>query len=218
NEADVSDKPAYVRNAELLTPAEVKKLDRTETSRLRTMLAVEDMISDVLTVLAANHLLDQTYVFFMSDNGLMLGEHRLVTTKNVTYEEAIRVPLIVMGPGISAATRDDEHFLLNVDIAPTLAELTGTTVPDTIDGLSLVRLLRGESVTDWRREAMSEMISYTGGLTATLRTPDYAYTELESNERELYDMRSDPYQLTNVQRRADPAILQALSARLGQLT
>ncbi len=218
NEADVSDKPAYVRNADLMTPAEVKKLDRTEASRLRTMLAVEDMISDVLTVLAANQLLDQTYVFFMSDNGLMLGEHRLVTTKNVTYEEAIRVPLIVMGPGISAATHDNEHFVLNIDIAPTLAELTGTTVPDTIDGRSFVPLLRGESVGDWRREAMSEMISYTGGLTATVRTPDYAYTELESNERELYDMRGDPYQLTNVQRRADPAVLQALSARLGQLT
>jgi len=218
NEGDVSDKPAFVRNATLMTPAEIRKLDRTETARLRTMLAVEDMLSDVLTVLAANQVLDETYVFFMSDNGLMLGEHRLVTTKDVAYEEAIRVPLIAMGPGIAAATHDEEHFVLNVDIAPTLAELAGVTVPDTVDGRSMVRLLRGESVTDWRRDAVSESISYTGGLSAVLRTPQYAYTEIESGERELYDMRNDPYQVSSLHRSADPALLATLSARLAQIT
>lgn len=218
NEADVSDKPAFVRNASLLSPAEIRKLDRTETSRLRTMLSVEDMLADVLKVLAANRILDETYVFFMSDNGLMLGEHRLVTTKNLGYEEAIRVPFIVMGPRISAATTDDEHYVLNIDIAPTLAELAGVAVPDTVDGRSLVRLLRGESVPEWRRDAMAEFINYTGGLTATLRTPEYAYTELESDERELYDMRTDPFQTASLHRRADPALLQTLSARLAQIT
>jgi N-acetylglucosamine-6-sulfatase len=218
NEPDVSDKPAFVQNASPMTPAEIRKLDRTETARLRTMLSVEDMLADVLTLLAANQILDETYVFFMSDNGLMLGEHRLVTTKDVNYEEAIRVPLIVMGPGIAAASRDDEHFLLNVDIAPTLAELAGAAVPDSVDGRSMVRLLRGESVADWRRDADSESISYTGGLSAVLRTPEYAYTEIESNERELYDMRSDPYQLASLHRRADPALLTTLSARLAQIT
>ena len=218
NEGDVSDKPAFVRNASLMTPTEIRKLDRTETARLRTMLAVEDMIADVLTVLAANQVLDETYVFFMSDNGLMLGEHRLVTTKDVAYEEAIRVPFMAMGPGIAAATHDEEHFVLNVDVAPTLAELAGVAVPDTVDGRSMVRLLRGESVMDWRREAVSESISYTGGLSAVLRTPEYAYTEIESNERELYDMRNDPYQVSSLHRRADPALLASLSARLAQIT
>ena len=61
-------------------------------------------------------------------------------------------------------------------------------------------------------------ISYTGGLSATLRTPEYAYTELESSERELYDMRVDPYQMDSLHRRADPALLASLSARLAQLT
>ena len=217
NEVDVADKPAFVRNADLISVAEAKKLDRTEMSRLRTMLAVEDLLSDVLTVLAANKLLDDTYVFFMSDNGLMLGEHRLVTQKNVSYEEAIRVPLIVMGPGISAATHDTEHFVLNIDVAPTVAELAGVPVPDSVDGRSMVRLLKGESVTDWRGDAMAEFISYTGGLTTTLRTAEYAYTELESNERELYDMRTDPYQMDSLHRKADPAVVRALSARLAQL-
>ena len=218
NEADVSDKPAFVQNASLMTPTEIRKLDRTETARLRTMLAVEDMLADVLTVLAANQVLDETYVFFMSDNGIMLGEHRLITTKNVSYEEAIRVPLVVMGPGISAASRDDEHFVLNIDLAPTLAELAGAAVPDSVDGRSMLRLLRGESVPDWRRDAVSESISYAGGLSAVLRTPEYAYNELESNERELYDMRSDPYQLSSLHRRADPALMATLSARLAQIT
>ena len=218
NEVDVSDKPAFVRNKSLMTATEIRKLDRTETARLRTMLAVEDMLADVLTTLAANKILDDTYVFFTSDNGLMLGEHRLVTTKDVPYEEAIRVPLVVMGPAIAAATHDEEHFVLNVDIAPTLAELAGASIPDSVDGRSMVRLLRGEAVTDWRREAVSESISYTGGLSAVLRTPEYAYTEIESNEREIYDMRADPYQLSSLHRRADPALMATLSARLAQLT
>jgi arylsulfatase A-like enzyme len=147
----------------------------------------------------------------------MLGEHRLVLTKNLGYEEAIRVPLIVMGPGISAATRDDQHPVLNVDFTPTLAELAGISVPPNLDGRSFVPLLRGESVTDWRKDLLAETISYTGGVSATLRTADYAYTELESNERELYDMRTDPYQTASLHRRADPALLQTLSARLAQL-
>jgi arylsulfatase A-like enzyme len=218
NELDVSDKPAYVRNADLLGLAQIRKLDRTQTARLRTMLSMEDMLEDVLTVLAANGVLDDTYVFFTSDNGLMLGEHRLVTQKNLTYEEAIRVPLMVMGPGISAAMRDDEHFVLNVDLAPTVADLAGLAVPDTVDGRSLARLLRGESVADWRRDAAAESVSYTGGLTATLRTAEYAYTEIESDEREIYDMRTDPFQLASFHRRADPALLKTLSARLAQLT
>jgi arylsulfatase A-like enzyme len=218
NEVDVSDKPAFVRNKSLLTPTEIRRLDRTETSRLRTMLAVEDMLADVLTVLAANKILDDTYVFFTSDNGLMLGEHRLVTTKDVAYEEAIRVPLMVMGPGIAAATHDEDHFVLNVDIAPTLAELAGAPIPDSVDGRSLVRLLRGETVTEWRREAVSESFSYMGGLSAVLRTPEFAYAEIESNERELYDMRTDPYQLASLHLRADPALMATLSARLAQIT
>ena len=218
NEADVSDKPAFVRNASLMTPTEIRKLDRTETARVRTMLAVEDMLADLLNVLASNGILDDTYIFFTSDNGLMLGEHRLITTKDVPYEEAIRVPLVVMGPGIAADSHDDEHFVLNIDIAPTLAEIAGAAIPDSVDGRSLVRLLRGETVTDWRREAVSESISYTGGLSAVLRTPEYAYSEIESNERELYDMRADPYQVASLHRRADPALMARLSARLAQLT
>jgi arylsulfatase A-like enzyme len=217
NEADVSDKPAFVRNADLLQTQDIRKLDRMETNRVRTMLSVEDMLSSVLSVLAANQILDNTYVIFTSDNGLMLGEHRLVLTKNLGYEEAIRVPLIVMGPGISAATRDDQHPVLNVDFTPTLAELAGISVPPNLDGRSFVPLLRGESVTDWRKDLLAETISYTGGVSATLRTADYAYTELESNERELYDMRTDPYQTASLHRRADPALLQTLSARLAQL-
>ncbi|PYQ53562.1 MAG: hypothetical protein DMF78_08680 [Acidobacteria bacterium] len=217
NQSNVNDKPAFVRNADPLQPKDIKRLDMVETDRLRTMLAVEDMLASVLSVLAANQVLDNTYVIFTSDNGLMLGEHRLVTTKNVAYEEAIRVPLIVMGPGISAATRDDDHAVLNIDFAPTLAELTGATTPPNLDGRSFARLLRGESVTDWRNDLVSESISYTGGVSAVLRSANYAYTELESNEKELYDMRNDPYQIVNLYRRADPTVLQTLSARLAQL-
>jgi arylsulfatase A-like enzyme len=153
-------------------------------------------------------------VFFTSDNGLMLGEHRLADRKTNAFEESIKVPLIVRGPGVPAKGRAGEP-VLNIDLAPTFLELAGAPVPDNLDGRSLVPFLRGRAPERWRTDFLVE--HFSTGVSSSVRTQRHLYTDLESGERELYDMERDPFQLDSLHRTADPALMAQLSARAATL-
>ena len=193
--------------------------------------------------------LDNTYLFFTSDNGYHIGEHRLRAGKLTAYEEDIRVPLFVRGPGVPAGALRGE-FVGNVDLAPTFAALARAAVPDFIDGRSLVPLLLGAAAEPWRGAflveqeevylagspapttvadpallepldpfelAMAAAIRRSGqGIPAygALRTPAHTYVVYSTGERELYDLRADPYELTNIVTSADPALVARLEAWL----
>ena len=141
NESDVSDKPLWVRNTPLRTPAQIAQLDALYRKRLQSMLAVEDLVARLLETLRAVSQLGNTYIVLTSDNGFHLGQHRLPAGKNSAYDEDIRVPLIVRGPGVPRGTAVD-HLAVNIDLAPTFAELGGTAAPAFVDGRSLLALLR----------------------------------------------------------------------------
>lgn len=213
NESDVSDKPAWVRCAQPLTQAAVDELDHFQSRRLRAMSAVEDMVNQVLAALGETGRLGNTYFFFSSDNGLLLGQHRIVGLKGNPYEESIQVPLVVRGPGVPVASVAAP--VLNVDLAPTLLDLAGATIPESIEGRSLVPFLRGETPASWRTEVLIEV--YGAALTAALRTPDSLYVHHDTRELELYDMRVDPYQMESLHRRADPALLDSLERRMTEI-
>ncbi|MCS7040682.1 MAG: sulfatase, partial [Anaerolineae bacterium] len=140
NEADVSDKPAYVRNTPLLSEQRIAEVDLWYRRRLQSMQAVDEMIALLIGTLQQTGQLGNTYIFYTSDNGYSLGQHRLFIGKRAPYEEVIRVPLYVRGPGVPAgATRD--HMVANIDLAPTFAALAGVIPPTFVDGRSLVPLL-----------------------------------------------------------------------------
>jgi N-acetylglucosamine-6-sulfatase len=86
NEADLSDKPSYVRESGHLTESEVAKLEAYHRTRLRRLMAVDDLVGRVVAELEQKGELDNTYIFFTSDNGYLLGEHRLAYIKRVPYE------------------------------------------------------------------------------------------------------------------------------------
>jgi N-acetylglucosamine-6-sulfatase len=142
NEEDVSDKPEWIRNKPLLNRRQQLQMDHLYRKRLQSMLAVKELIEQLLTTLRGSGQLDNSYIFFASDNGFHLGEHRLHAGKLTAYEEDIKVPLYVRGPGVPARTVREE-MVGNVDLAPTFAELAHATVPDFVDGRSLVPLLHG---------------------------------------------------------------------------
>ena len=142
NEADVSDKPAYIRNRPVLRPRAIATIDSLYRKRLQSLQAVDEAIAHLVDTLQATGQLDNTFIVFTSDNGFHLGQHRLATGKQTAYEEDIHVPLIVRGPGVPAG-RTVEHFAGNVDLAPTFADVGGAAVPTFVDGRSLVPLLRG---------------------------------------------------------------------------
>jgi arylsulfatase A-like enzyme len=141
NEDDIGDKPAYIRSRPKLTNKQIATIDADYRKRLQSLQAVDEMIGNLVDALKAAGQLDNTYLFFTSDNGFHLGHHRLPEGKQSPYEEDIRVPLIVRGPGVPV-DRSVEHMTGNIDLAPTWAELAGVKTPDFVDGRSLVSLLR----------------------------------------------------------------------------
>jgi arylsulfatase A-like enzyme len=214
NEGDVSAKPSWVRQNPLLTNADIAWADNLQRFRLRSLRSVEDEIEQVLAALSETRRLENTYVFFTSDNGLLMGQHRAVAKKGNAYEESIGIPLIVRGPGVPVGKTD--AFALTIDIAPTLLELAGAPLPDSIDGRSLVPLLRGRPPSSWRTDVLIDNFGGSGH-SYTLRTGDWMYNHQDTEEFELYDMRADPYQLKNKYRTADPALIESLRRRMASL-
>jgi N-acetylglucosamine-6-sulfatase len=222
NESDVSDKPAWVRRRSLLTRKQIRNHTAFYRDRLRSLQTVDRAVGSLLEALADTGRLDNTYLVFWTDNGHHIGQHRLgalegTPGKGTPYVEDIRVPLIVRGPGVLQAQR--QQLVLNTDIAPTFAELAEAQTPDFVDGRSFAPLLRGE-MSSWRNAGLVENRS-----SPKLRRPAYAglitketsYLEYNSGEKELYDLKVDPYQLQNIYQDADPALKENLARRLGAL-
>jgi arylsulfatase A-like enzyme len=234
NEEDVSDKPTWVRNMPRMDQETIDKSDDWYRRRVQTMLAVDEMIGRVLQSLEAHGQLGRTYVIFTSDNGFHLGEHRLDHGKGDAYEESIRVPLIVRGPGVPEG-HTVEHLAVNIDLAPTFVSLAGGTIPPVVDGRSLVPLLGAQPLPakEWRQDVLIEQFEdgrahgsgsgdneEDGTLPeyAALRTVGHTYVEYtKTGERELYDIRKDPYQLQNMMNTAPAELVQHLSGRLSRL-
>jgi N-acetylglucosamine-6-sulfatase len=220
NEQDVSDKPTWVRNTPLRTPAQIAQLDALYRKRLQSMLAVEDLVERLIETLRAVRQLRNTYIFFTSDNGFHLGQHRLPAGKNSAYEEDIRVPLIVRGPRVPRGAVVD-HLAVNIDLAPTFAELGGAAAPDFVDGRSLVPLLRSDppSTDQWRQGLLLEAGFISGNrVFQGIRGNGFTYVEyLNTGERELYDLAQDPDQLQSIHDAVERVVLDQLGAWIAAL-
>lgn len=220
NEADMSDKPAYYQNLPLMDQRTLDRLDQLYASRQATLQAVDELVEALVRRLDERGLLANTYVFFSSDNGFMLGQHRFPNGKDTPYEESIHVPLMVRGPGVPRGLARGE-LVSNVDLPVTFAELAGASAPATVEGRSIAGLLReGAPAGAARSEVLLEhwaddadaVPSYAG-----LRTPEYSYVEYENGAIEFYDLRDDPGQEENLASKADPAVLASLARRLQAL-
>jgi N-acetylglucosamine-6-sulfatase len=154
NEADVSDKPDWRQWRPPLSPRRQVEIDRLRRRQLQTLWSLDEAISTILDVLANQGWLDHTAIFYISDNGLFWGEHRLMFAKGSVYEEAIRVPFALRYPPVMPTGRTVEELVANIDIAPTIYQLAGVPMPAELDGLSLLPLLQGTSV--WRDEVLLE--------------------------------------------------------------
>ena len=211
-EGNVSDKPAYVRERPPLSEEQRRSIRATREGKLETLQTVDDMVGNLLRTLGEMGRLENTYVFYLTDNGFLLGEHRL-KGKWLPYEESISTPLIVRGPGVEAGST--QALASNVDLAPTIAELASAEPPHDPDGRALTPLLEGRDPT-WRDAALLETRGGPAPDWTGVRTERYSYVEYKTGEKELYDLEADPYQLENLagQRPEEQA---ALSARLAVL-
>jgi N-acetylglucosamine-6-sulfatase len=212
NEAAMSDKPAAMRNRPLLTDAEIAEMDALHRERLRSLRAVDEMVKRVVDTLAAVGKLDNTYIFFTSDNGFHQGQHRLATGKNTPYEEDIRVPMMVRGPGIIPG-KVVNQLAGNVDFASTITNVTQVRPAHALDGRSLVQLWGTTKPSTWRQVFLLEKNVLNPQGYRGLRTPTHTYVEHMDGGRELYDLTTDPYQLKNSYASSDPTFLGSLASR-----
>jgi N-acetylglucosamine-6-sulfatase len=216
DEADVSDKPPLVRERERIAPERVASITIAYRKRLESLLAVDEGVAALVKVLKEQKIYKRTVLLFTSDNGYMLGEHRIVNDKVALYEPSIRVPLLMRGPGIPAGLRVPQQTA-NIDLAPTIAALAGAKPRLKVDGVSLLPLLRGGPFT--RQDVLLERGLLDGNRIYTaIRTGTFVYAEYATGERELYDLAADPYEL--VSRHDDPAyaaVAADLARRLARL-
>ncbi len=221
NEADVTDKGANIQEkAPALSGKDVDQLELDYQGRAGSLMAVDDYVAKMMKTLRRTHQLRDTTILFTSDNGWLQGEHRIPGDKFLPYEESLRVPLVVRGPGIPKGRRI-EGQVSNVDFAPTLLDLANAKPGRKQDGVSLLPTIRGRKPVPNRAiEIEAPEPLFQGNIPNNawdrpyhgVRTDRYTYVVWkETGDVELYDRKQDPYQLTSVA--GDPAYA-GIEARL----
>ena len=188
----------------------------------RTLVAVDEGVGKVLDALQDTGVLDNTLVVFTSDNGYFQGEHNRLD-KRAMYEESIRIPMVMRYPKLIRSGTVSDAMALNIDIAPTFLELARTSIPGEVQGRSLVPVLR-ERASGGREDFLYEYFHEKGfPRTPTMfgvRTKRWKYVEYpEVNDiSELYDLKNDPLELTNlIDDRKYADVLADMRARLARL-
>jgi N-acetylglucosamine-6-sulfatase len=223
--------PAWLAPSVPLRRFQIRSIDRAFRRRAQAVQAVDLMLANVERTLKQAGVADNTYVVFSSDNGLHMGEHRLLPGKLTAFDSDIRVPLIVTGPHVPHGRRIG-RMVENIDLAPTFTQLGRTRMAGPKDGRSLAPLIHGRRVRRWRNAVL---IEHRGPVRATLdpdlpgvgagnpisyeavRLAHSVYVEYVNGEREYYDLRRDPHERHNTVRRLGRRRLRRLHRLLGRL-
>ncbi|AEO60121.1 hypothetical protein MYCTH_2095444 [Thermothelomyces thermophilus ATCC 42464] len=217
----------WLRQLPPQTAANVAFNDHFYRQRLRVLQSVDELVDAVVRRLDQLGLLADTYLFYTTDNGFHIGQHRLQPGKECGFEEDINVPLIVRGPGVAPAHVADRLVTAHVDLAPTILRLAGVdparlrdhygfdgeAIPLSRPAIDAAARSRHEHVTvEFWGFALSEGRAFPGHEERLLRNNTYKalrvigdeynlyYAVWCNNEHELYDLTTDPYQLNNLLR------------------
>ncbi|GAB3005610.1 sulfatase [Cyclobacterium sediminis] len=206
---DLSGKPEYLKSVRNRSQAKAYGYPDSLAIQKHTLdyysviTEMDDYLSLLFETIEELGLNENTYVFFMSDNGWMLGEHGF-TSKVLPYQPSTQVPLFVIGPDLKPT--DLDHLVVNIDIAPTILELAGIQLPENLHGESLFPLLKKEPV-DWRESFVYEGLGTYGGAlpNLTVINKDFRYIETFENSsletvifQEFYDQIKDPLEENNL--------------------
>ena len=222
-ERSVRDKPVTVRVHRRISDLLRGAIQENYQQELETLQAVDRAVARVVDALRRSGQLRRTMIVFTSDNGYFHGEHRIPREKVLPYEPAIRVPLVIRGPGVSQGVHLPQ-LVSNQDLAPTILDATRARPGLLEDGISLLELTHHRHL-EPGRDLLIEGL-YRGPFIRTfpgigfsgIRTRQWSYVEYTNGQRELYDLIGDPYELTN--RDLDPhyaGVEAALAHRLAAL-
>jgi arylsulfatase A-like enzyme len=149
NEKNVKDKPAWIKRIKRFGPGLIAKIQTRYQDRLETLLSVDDAVQKIVADLQAKGILNNTYLIFTSDQGLMQGQHRLHQGKFVAYDPSTQVPLEIRGPGIPAGSRP-RALVWNGDITSTILQMSGAHPGLPQDGQSMLRFAENPTLRSTR--------------------------------------------------------------------
>jgi hypothetical protein len=182
-------------------------------------MGVDEGVAQIAEALRRNGELDNTLIVYMSDNGFMHGEHRALAEKVLPYEESIRIPLVMRGPGVPRG-RLDRRLVGNLDVPATILDAADVPPGRVLDGRSLLELL-GDPGAEWGRDILIENGNGANGIPTYrgIRTYRFKYIEHHTTgEYELYDLENDPFELESMDGFARYAKVQRdLRSRLREL-
>lgn len=225
DEPRVGDKPAHVRDVKRIDRDRERRIAAHFRARMESLLAVDDAVDRIVDALRSEGVLRDTLVIFTSDNGYLHGEHRIPWGKFFPYEPSVRTPLLMRGPGIQRGAVSRE-LVMNVDIAPTILDVSGAEATVVQDGRSLMELARAPAMRtgrpiliealepsvdddsdpryphDWSLTPRDSRLMVEAPAYRGIRTTGFLYVEYSTGELELYDLDADPFQLRSVH--ADP--------------
>jgi arylsulfatase A-like enzyme len=202
-ETDRSDKPPVVRQ-QTKTFADGSSI---REQQLRCLMAADDMVNKVMSHIDALGEQD-TLAIFISDNGLMWGEHGVAGHKRLPYPQSASVPLLMRWPGHVATGASDARLAANVDLAPTIAGAVGITPDYVMDGTSLLKPSARDALQleYWKSPDNTSFPTW-----ASIVTPTEQYTEWYQDDavtmtfREDYDLANDPWENENLLADGDPS-------------
>ncbi|MBU3690913.1 MAG: sulfatase [Solirubrobacterales bacterium] len=205
DEANVSDKPPWIESLPRINTRQSSSIREEYVKSVEALQSVDQAVANLIGTLAVTGRLSNTYVFLFSDNGFFHGEHRLVRGKRYPYEPAVRVPMLVRGPGIPKGARSAE-LVANQDIAPTVLSLAGLGSRRSFDGRSMAPFWTDPARTTRRPVMLSAFGDLSQGTADPLedefyrgiRLGPYKYVLHRTGDRELYDLTRDPDELRNL--------------------
>lgn len=163
---------------------------------------MDSQIGRLIEVLQTRKQLDNTLIIFTSDHGLAIGSHGLRGKQNM-YDHTLRVPLIFRGPGIPRQKQTSALCYLR-DLYPTLCEYAGAPIPESVQGKSLLPILRGE-----KDQIYGEVFAYFLGVQRAIKTPEWKYIRYSrANREQLFDLKHDPDELKDLS--GDPAYVRTV--------
>jgi arylsulfatase A-like enzyme len=206
NEADVSDKPAWVQ---ALSPTQHS--DAARKQQEQNLLAVDDSVRNIMQAVADRGELSNTVFVFTSDNSLSGGSHRW-PAKETGWDEALHVPLVVRYDALTAGSTNATDMVLNADFTPSAVDIAGLAQDTSFDGSSWLPLLTNPGA-PWRTAFPIEHLAQGTSNPPTycgVRTDGWPelsgrwkYLRYINGEQELYDLVADPFELQSLH--ADPA-------------
>jgi N-acetylglucosamine-6-sulfatase len=171
-------------------------------SYCETLLGIDESIGAIIDYLKQQGMYESTLIIYMGDNGFSFGEHGLIDKRHF-YEESARVPLIVCCPELFQGGRTEQRMIQNIDIAPTILDVFGITKPQQMQGISFLKILKGEDV-EWRDKIFYEYYWEENfpqtPTTFGIRTDRYKYIKYWGiwDTDEFYDLRDDPHEMNNL--------------------